>query len=733
MANKLTSSANIAELMKTPSRTATAKKTRAAATATKTRAEQARQFNLALSPLAKTPAVCNSPLSNVNIQGRIPFSPLQSQSVNSIPQSPTRSPLKGKAKLLTTVKDVDEGPEVAAKPPPKKRGRPKKNADKENEQQLEPTSKSTRSKAKTPASKPSTKTRKGKAKVVEPEPEPVVEPQPEPVVEQEPEPIVQDDPVPHFVVEPPTLAAAEEMVAPVPEDPIMVVDDSFETIALESATPQEEELLQVMDVDEPEPETELPSVSPVKAASPIKSPYPKQTSPVEEAPPVKTATPPAPVPTRQVRSSWLSQALGTNTVPIGSSHRTSTQFDHLRKSQMTASTSKRKSEAAEEDDLPALDKQRPDKVARFNPAATDAASGLPVSPKKQSQFGSSRPPASATSLPQASVSTPATASTRLAATSVPQAQGRMSKLQEMKERTAAAAAAKQQEKAAAMAAATSEESAPMASNGGFLRGLGGFLGRSAPTEADRDREAQELAERELSRVLQELAEQDRKAEEARLAKEQEEAAKAVETEDAYESEDFGDRAIIIDDESADEYEVHDSVTLPSLPGDDSYLEDDEDDPMEGTALSALAAAGIQVPVSTTPMLSPPRSKPSRIAKAAASPTPVSRIPAPSIVVSPPPKPKATKSKPVMPAPIRTKSRAVTPSMSRAVTPSSAFDDDEADDEDEELYTKPRKGEVSHAAGILLTVVLPLCSQLVHVVDDQRPHAGRAHGRQGSRR
>jgi len=53
-------SAPIADLIKTPSRTATAKKTRAFMTATMNRAEQVKAFNarLALSPLAdKSPAV----------------------------------------------------------------------------------------------------------------------------------------------------------------------------------------------------------------------------------------------------------------------------------------------------------------------------------------------------------------------------------------------------------------------------------------------------------------------------------------------------------------------------------------------------------------------------------------------------------------------------------------------------------------------------------------------------
>lgn len=721
--------------MKTPSRTATAKKTRATATANKTRAEQIRQFNLALSPLSKTPQVCCHLLFIVDAQGRIPFSPLQMQSTNSLPQSPSRSPLKGKAKVLVA-KTVDEEPEAKAKPAPKKRGRPKKNAtvDKENEPAGDDVpSKSTRSAKATPASKPSTKTKtkKGKAaaKEVADVPE-VVEPEPEPTpVETAPEP----------VIEPPTLAAAEEMVvvdepkATTPAEPIVADErehDSFETIPLELA---DEPVSEQMEIDDPVPVDEPPtpepvhSDSPAKPSSPAMSPAPKspspvrvakkissetqsspikpsspvkQSSPAKPSSPVKAASPPPALPTRQVRSSWLSQALGTNTVPIAplDRNRISAQFDPLRKSQM-AGTSKRKSET--EGDLVALDKdnKRPDKVARFNTAATDAVSGLPVSPKKNPQFGS-RAPASATSLPQASVSTPASAATRLAATSVPQAQGRMSKLQELKERTAAAAAAKQQEKAAAAAAANIEESGSTA-NGGFLRGLGGFLGRSATTiEAERDRQAQEMAERELTRVLQELAEQDKKAEEERLAKEKAEAeaaakaaAKQAVSEDVYDSEDYGNVAIVIEDESADEYEVNDSVTLPSLPAEDSELDEDEDDPMEGTATSALAAAGIQLKHSTTPTHTPPRAAPSRIAKAIASP---SRIKAPAIIVSPPPK---TKSKPAMPAPIRTNSRAVTPTMSRAVTPSSVFGD-EADDEYDEPYKKSRTGQSSSRGSVL---------------------------------
>lgn len=54
----LTFRAPIADLIKTPSRTATAKKTRGATTAQKTRQEQIRLFNAQLSPLAaKSPDV----------------------------------------------------------------------------------------------------------------------------------------------------------------------------------------------------------------------------------------------------------------------------------------------------------------------------------------------------------------------------------------------------------------------------------------------------------------------------------------------------------------------------------------------------------------------------------------------------------------------------------------------------------------------------------------------------
>lgn len=67
-------SAPIAELMKTPSRTATSKKTRATETANKNRAEQIRQFNIALSPFSKAPAVC-SPQRAMLISGTHSFLP----------------------------------------------------------------------------------------------------------------------------------------------------------------------------------------------------------------------------------------------------------------------------------------------------------------------------------------------------------------------------------------------------------------------------------------------------------------------------------------------------------------------------------------------------------------------------------------------------------------------------------------------------------------------------------
>ncbi|RSH87594.1 uncharacterized protein EHS24_000106 [Apiotrichum porosum] len=743
--------APIADLIKTPSRTATAKKTRGATTAQKTRQEQIRLFNAQLSPLAaKSPDV-----------GRQPFSPLQVQSLNALTQSPTpRSPLvpKGAATLKPAAKSkptraTKAAADEAPKAEPKKRGRPKKKADslKENEsvpstpsssRQLRGPAPKAVSPVPTPVKSPVKKVARSPLKEIH---LPVPEPEPEPmeIEEEEEQEEEQEEEEEEEEEQEEVIEQVEEVDEPIEiDEPIEVDEDEDELddsiieiqqpvfkptpskLPLKSKLPTKLPVMARSPLREASP-SPVKARSPIKAISPVKTASPaKASSPVKQSSPIKAGSPAkspakspvkdsASVPTRQVRSSWLSQALGTRTVPInhgeGSStgtyrksvasnsqrtssqfQRTSSQFDALHKSTGPGAL-KRKSEAAEEMEEEDVsrpvdkDSKRAEKMARFDHnAATDAATGQPASPVRSAVFAS-RAPGSATSLPAPhATTTPAASTTRPTATSVPQeARARHDKvtraLDELRERTAAAAAKQKSHAASRLstsapkaattavvptAALTANTSSSTSLGAGFLRGLGNFssgiFGLSAEDEAARlhreaeDRRAQEQAEAELARIMRDMADEERKT-----------GVKHVPVSESVDE--ANDMAIVVDDDDDDDEEsVNDSITLPELPEPD-FGDDYDALPVEEGPASALGARGIDIDFeSTTPPCSPP-------------PRAVRSIRAPEIVISPPPRAKASvakvSAKTTMTAPVRTKFEPVRPPTA------SSNEDDDADDED----------------------------------------------------
>lgn len=596
-------------------------------------------------------------------------------------------------------------------------------------------------------------------KAKEPTPEPVQESEheEEEAMEVDPAPMAEDAPV----VEVTPVVEDDEPIDVDDVDEPVAVNEVVEVDVVEEADVEEVEVEEAE--DEPlavaEPEAVMPtptepaaSTSPAKVLSPFK-PVVNETSPFKVAPvepiaakhsspekassPVKEAAAPAPtVPVRQVRSSWLSSALGTRTVPIsglgadrksyapGTQPRGSIQYESLRKSVAAAGTLKRKSEDGPEVDEPDVQEKskekRADKVARFD------SSAQPTSPVRQPALHAARTPASA---PQAKINTSGDGPTSVpSASSAPQ-DGRhrpdtykvARALDEMRERAAAAAA---KQKAAAAAAAATTTAAPATKPGeasrpvptatstgtGFLRGLGnlgvGFLGLGS-SEADEarlrreeeDRRAQEEAEAELARIMRDMAEEDKKAAaEAAAAIALTAASSKPMTEVRKETvtvAKFNKASILSDDE---EDGVNESISLPELPQPD--IGDDFDAiPLDDGVTSALGAAGIDIdidfPDSTTPPNSPPRrivpmyGIPRSPAPAPAAPKPKGKqvLKVPEVVLSPP-----RAKTPAVTRAIRTKPSKA--SVSRPPTAASTYED--ADDEnDDELPTTSKKTPVSY--------------------------------------
>lgn len=242
------------------------------------------------------------------------------------------------------------------------------------------------------------------------------------------------------------------------------------------------------------------------------------------------------VPVRQVRSSWLSKALGTGTVPISglptaatdstalrislaaSAQRQSTAVDFagLRKSLMPVGGIKRKSDIGieeEEDD----EEKRPEKVVKLEPVVTVPL----VTPTVESHFefevplaSSAGPGASASSCPTANPdSTPGTSATEQQ-THADRHRSDIHKvtkaLDEFRERNLAKEAAKAKAALAASAGPKQVqiwEPKAQSTGSGFLRGLGTSLGRSLgfgasakaneEDEARRERELEDAREAEL--------------------------------------------------------------------------------------------------------------------------------------------------------------------------------------------------------------------------------------------
>lgn len=519
-------------------------------------------------------------------------------------ESPTRSPLGAKASALQPklkkepkakaekktkgkgkAKADDENAEE--KPAPKKRGRPKKVVEESGT-------------PKTTASTSRKTVRSEQPKAPSPKPSPKAAPVPvEPVLEvmPEPEPEVAEEAVEETVVRAVTEDAAVPMEVDVPEQPDVEPGITIHESAV--AIEVDEEV--VAEIVQREP-----SESPVKSVAPVQQSSPEPAEPLES--PVKIE-PPAEersVPTRQVRSSWLSQALGTRTVPLNDDRKTSFTADGpLRKS--LATSLKRKSEEAE---VRPIEPKRSEKVARF-----DSQAPSPV----RSAIFASRQPGSATSLPAVNIATPSASSSRQNPSTAPLESRTSSKaekvsrtLEELRERNAAGKHKTAAANRLATATSMAKPAAATAPNGGFLRGLGGLFGLAAETEEARlRREAEDLrarqdAEAELARIMRDMDEEERKR---------------TEPEETSEGDGMGDVAIVVDDDEDADDESDDSVNLPELPVQD-FADDYEDLPFEDGPTSALGAAGIKIHMdTTTPPQTPPRKAPA--------------VQMPEIIVSPP--------------------------------------------------------------------------------------------------
>lgn len=394
----------------------------------------------------------------------------------------------------------------------------------------------------------------------EPTPEPPREPTPEPIEEREPtpEPVVEREPTPEPVVErEPTPEPVERELSPESRDPTPepIVERDPTPERQPSPEPIREPTPDLMDLNS-EPARE-PTPEAVKNEEDVfMEDEPKETllsesedEDEEKAPPMK------------LRSSWLSQALGNQVPRPSTAQRTSmNDYGGLRQSTMPP---KRKSEEVEE-----TKEKRPDKVARIDPAT---ASPAPYDRKA----------GSATSLPAATISTPAPAAKVQAATEPERNTTKVAKaLEEMRAAAAAKAKAANEQKRLAAAAT------PAPSTGsGFFRGIGSLF--SFQNDAAR----------------QKREEDDRKAKEAAQAK-LDLAMGVLNTEEQREKE----------EREKDEQAVHDSIMADNEeipPPEQNLIDigDDFDAIPDDLGSSALGSAGIVIDIdfagSTTPPGSPP--------------------------------------------------------------------------------------------------------------------------------
>ncbi|WRT68045.1 uncharacterized protein IL334_005020 [Kwoniella shivajii] len=561
--------APITELMKTPSRTQTVKKTRATTAAAKDRNDKVKGLNVHLAP---------SPSNRQNVS-RQALSPLQPRSLNVSTLSPTpiaspkANPLKSKV-------------EKAKAKPKAKKGKSKKTV--ENDENSPPTSASTSldnsasiSTTSSEKSKSSRKTKddvkeksnssrskKQKEKVEEPIEVEMAEPTIVQDIEEVSEPIEIDNqpkdiaqgsaislngPAANAIKESTVIAdnernssssarstkgpitSAEQVDSRVTDDAEEVLPQTEVVVAeVQSTAPSATAETAVIFQEEPEREVE-PEPEPERKVDP--------TMPTSFALP--TITTGAVQPIRQVRSSWLSKALGTGAVPISGlpmteansairqsfaapNQRQSTtmNLNGMRKSLVPPGGLKRKSDQArnEEDDDSAEEK-RPEKTAKVVieipvpdytdalPARTPGPLSRPNMPSKTPSFGTS-----------ATTSQPNSQGRSINPLSSTQNENQRSDihrvtkaLDELREKTAAKELAKQK---AALAASTNAARMPQAKSTGtgFLRGLGsigagllGLGGSGAEEEAQRlarELEEERLAEVELERLMKEATKAD---------------------------------------------------------------------------------------------------------------------------------------------------------------------------------------------------------------------------------
>nr|XP_018262064.1 uncharacterized protein I303_05079 [Kwoniella dejecticola CBS 10117]OBR84222.1 hypothetical protein I303_05079 [Kwoniella dejecticola CBS 10117] len=559
--------APITELMKTPSRTQTVKKTRATTAAAKDRADKVVGLNarLALSPSTKQ-------------NNRVALSPLQPRSLNVSALSPI--PIASPKASPVTAKSKPE--KVKAKPKAKK-GKSKK-AD-ENDENSPPTSanssqeqnetststeisKSSKSSKSLKSSKstksaqetnePKSKSSKSKSKK-EKEKEQAAEAAEQPMEVEEtietPTPAnVPEDPPVKVVVEDKKTQEIEEndetepaIIVPATQDQLVMEIDAQAPIVTSESAPEiedqtKEDPPEVMAEMQHQIESEPAPPNPEKTGS--GNTQAESERKVDPSMPTSFALPPVTVgaqPIRQVRSSWLSKALGANAIPVNgipaadnttalrksyaASQRpnTAVDFSGLRKSLAPVNGLKRKSDHGMDEEEEDEEVERPEKTIKVDytdalPARTPASS-RPGLPDKTPSFGSAGVASQPSSLDRGAMDKEGRSDIHKVTKA----------LDELREKTAAKELAKQK---AALAASTGARVPQAKSTGtGFLRGLGsigagllGLGGSGAEEEAQRlarELEEERLAELELEKLMKEATKPEERAQEKTDEKEME--------------------------------------------------------------------------------------------------------------------------------------------------------------------------------------------------------------------
>ncbi|OCF37313.1 hypothetical protein I316_01222 [Kwoniella heveanensis BCC8398] len=558
----------IAEYMKTPSRTQTVKKTRATTAAAKDRTDKVKGLNarLALSPASKQ-------------SSRPPLSPLQPRSLNAMVLSPTPAqslkgdprkakPEKAKPKAKgkrtrskkaaandenspptsaetslnsTSVSSGDSGPNASSS----RKGKsietsvvvPDVQAEKEEQESTSPPSKDTQI-----AHKPN------KIEMVEQQPEPEAVPG---IILEDPGHV--DEPVDDEIVveqaDGPAPSPPKAAQLP-PKDLSVIAERSEEGNSMSSkrnseTTPIDTDTVVNIAPDEniqagaQEKPTEFITLDARENIKPVSSSSRSETErehKVDPSMPTSFASAPPPIsagtalPVRQVRSSWLSKALGTGAVPISTANdqegnfaarksyaaqlqqgqSNAMDFSGLRKSLVPVGGLKRKSgEGLEENET--ADDKRPEKTAKVAnepslslPTRTPGPISRPTLPSKTPSFGTagSQPGSQGKTAPS---SAPSSDGQRSDISKVTKA------LDDLREKTAAKELAKQKTVSSASAANAARVPQAKSTGAGFLRGLGsigagllGLGGSAAEEEAQRlarELEEERLAEEEFEKLM----------------------------------------------------------------------------------------------------------------------------------------------------------------------------------------------------------------------------------------